>query len=274
MELLLGKKTNYKGYYDPNLLYPIARAIGREKIGIEGKLPFKSGFDIWNCYEVSWLNAKGKPEVRVLEFMVPHFSKNIIESKSLKLYLNSFNGTRFENDGVVTDLIKSDLSKICDTEIHAELKNINNYVGDTLSGFEGANLDELDVEVQNFDLNADLLTIEDNTKEVCEVVYSNLLKSNCLVTNQPDWASVQISYQGPKIDHKSLLLYILSFRDHNEFHEQCVERIFNDISNKCAPTELEVYARYTRRGGIDINPIRSSKDLKATGVNNFRQIRQ
>lgn len=274
LETILGKQTAYIDVYDNSLLQPISRKFAREQLQIIGDLPFY-GFDIWNCYEVSWLNQTGKPEIRILEFMVSSDSPNIIESKSLKLYLNSFSNTKLSSSEQVIELITRDLSLIFGSDVIVFLKDLESYDGTRLQSFSGINLDRLDVTITSFEISQNLpKLLEDNTKIVDEVLYSNLLKSNCLVTNQPDWASVQISYRGKKIDHSSLLKYLVSFRNHNEFHEQCVERIFCDISKFCTPDELTVYARYTRRGGIDINPIRSSSNLDITKISNLRHIRQ
>ncbi|MCC8417556.1 MAG: NADPH-dependent 7-cyano-7-deazaguanine reductase QueF [Rickettsia endosymbiont of Bryobia graminum] len=274
MENLLGEKTEYKDQYTNSLLYPISRKLARDQIGlISGALPFH-GFDIWNCYEVSWLNLNGKPEVRILGFVVNCDSPNIIESKSLKLYFNSFNNSKFKNITQVKELIENDLSKVLGAVINISINDLQSYNNSTLQSFEGINLDILDVVMNNFVTDDNLPRLFDDGEKVEEVLYSNLLKSNCLVTNQPDWASVQISYKGKKIDHNSLLKYLISFRNHNEFHEQCVERIFCDIKNFCSPDELTVYARYTRRGGIDINPIRSSMPLDLSKISNLRHVRQ
>ncbi|WP_425360302.1 MULTISPECIES: NADPH-dependent 7-cyano-7-deazaguanine reductase QueF [unclassified Candidatus Tisiphia] len=273
-ETILGKQTAYIDVYDNSLLQPISRKFAREQLQIIGDLPFY-GFDIWNCYEVSWLNQTGKPEIRILEFMVSSDSPNIIESKSLKLYLNSFSNTKLNSSEQVIELITRDLGLIFGSDVIVFLKDLESYDGTRLQSFSGINLDKLDVTITSFEISQNLpKLLEDNTKIVDEVLYSNLLKSNCLVTNQPDWASVQISYRGKKINHSSLLKYLVSFRNHNEFHEQCVERIFCDISKFCTPDELTVYARYTRRGGIDINPIRSSSNLDVTKISNLRHIRQ
>ncbi|MCC8398322.1 MAG: NADPH-dependent 7-cyano-7-deazaguanine reductase QueF [Rickettsia endosymbiont of Labidopullus appendiculatus] len=274
LETILGKKIAYIDFYDNSLLQPISRKFAREQLQIVDALPFY-GFDIWNCYEVSWLSQTGKPEVRILEFMVSSDSPNIVESKSLKCYLNSFNNTKFESSEQVKELIAKDLSLIFESTVIISLKDLESYDGTRLQSFSGINLDRLEVTITSFEISQNLpKLLKGNTRIVDEVVYSNLLKSNCLVTKQPDWASVQISYRGKKIDHSSLLKYLVSFRNHNEFHEQCVERIFCDISKFCTPDELTVYARYTRRGGIDINPIRSSSKLNVTKISNLRHIRQ
>ncbi len=278
-QILLGKQASYLDEYSPSLLFPINRSTARAEIGIEpeAELPFY-GYDIWNCYEVSWLNSKGKPEVRVLEFFVPAESENIVESKSVKLYLNSFNNSKFSSDAEVASLIKQDLSKTVKADVYLAMRSLESYHSSSLSSFTGVNLDLLDISITDFAINNNLPHLAQSTNSTEEVLYSNLLKSNCLVTNQPDWGSIQISYKGRQIDHSSLLKYIISFRNHNEFHEQCVERIFQDILTNCKPAELTVYARYTRRGGVDINPIRSTKHngcvLNVTSINNLRHVRQ
>ncbi len=251
----LGKNVEYKDTYSPDLLYPIARQAKRSEIGLSGKLPFHGG-DLWNAYEVSWLNLKGKPEVRLAQFYFPFDSQNIIESKSFKLYLNSFNQSKFSSAEEVTELLKKDLSQGAQIDVDVKLFKIHEKESFELKFFEGSSLDELDIEINTYQIDPNLLATKQ--EKTSEKLYSHLLKSNCLVTGQPDWASLFIKYEGNKIVHESLLSYIVSFRQHNEFHEQCVERIFNDILNKCAPEKLTVYARYTRRGGLDINPFRSN----------------
>jgi 7-cyano-7-deazaguanine reductase len=275
--MILGKSTAYKDKYDNNLLCSISRNIARKEIDISYPLPFV-GFDIWNCYELSWLGIKGKPEVRILELVIKADSENIVESKSLKYYLNSFNNTKFQDDNEVKCLIEKDLSNLLKSSVLATIKRLEDYNNNRLSLFRGQSLDMIDIEIQPSDYNKGidrgLLHLSDGDVFVEESLHSNLLKSNCLVTGQPDFASVQISYKGKKIDQTSLLKYLISFRNHNEFHEQCVERIWGDIHNICAPKELTVYARYTRRGGIDINPVRSSYTLGITSLNNLRHVRQ
>ncbi|MEA1988312.1 MAG: NADPH-dependent 7-cyano-7-deazaguanine reductase QueF [Pseudomonadota bacterium] len=253
---LLGKHTPYCTQYDPSLLFPIPRQEKRAELGIDStNLPF-DGLDIWTAYEVSWLNSKGKPIVAIVDFALPADSVYLIESKSFKLYLNSFNGTRFDNAESVTDLWVKDLSYACGSGVSVDLRSLE--FEETLIGkLPGTNLDNLDIEVSKYSVDSSLLKIAGN-ESVTETLNSNLLKSNCLVTGQPDWGSVVIRYEGKQIDHEGLLQYIISFREHNEFHEQCVERIFTDINKFCKPEKLTVYARYARRGGLDINPYRSN----------------
>lgn len=255
---LLGKTTEYKDTYDASLLYPIARKLNRDDLGIdEQSLPFK-GEDLWTGYELSWLNEKGKPVVAVAEFIFPCQSPSIIESKSFKLYLNSFNQTRFASMAEVGDILTRDLSNAVEADVKVRLYGADDVALFAATALPGVCLDEQDITITDYDLQPQLLQLDKSAEYVEETLYSHLLKSNCLITSQPDWASVVIRYQGTKINHQSLLRYLISFRSHNEFHEQCVERIFSDIMRIAKPQQLEVYARYTRRGGLDINPYRST----------------
>ena len=274
-EILLGKDVKYKDFYDNSLLFPIKRSLNRNKIIIQSELPF-NGYDLWNCYELSWLNLKGKPEVRILHFVISANSEYLIESKSIKLYLNSFNNTKFTNEIQVLDLITKDLSSVSGLSVEVSMHPLDYYQKQPLSLFEGILLDEIDVEIFDYEVNSDLLKIDFNSTDnvIEETLYSNLLKSNCLVTNQPDWASVQIKYKGRKINHASLLKYLISYRNHNGFHEDCIEHIFIDILENCKPQELTIYAKYTRRGGVDINPFRTNLKLQNTEIIKIRDIRQ
>ena len=263
----LGKGTVYVNRYDPELLYPIERDINWKRQGIERtSLPFR-GVDIWNAYEVSWLNAKGKPVVALAEFRLPASSTHIIESKSFKLYLNSFNLTRFGSEAEVVKLMQQDLSKAAGGEVEVLIT----YPQDRaeIAQLEGRCIDELDVDIEHYEPAPQLLSAAGEA--VSESLVSHLLKSNCPVTGQPDWASVQVSYQGPKIDERGLLAYLISYREHGDFHEQCVETIFMDIWNHCRPQKLSVYARYVRRGGLDINPFRSSLNERPDNMRLSRQ---
>ncbi len=252
----LGKKSDYVTTYQPDLLFAIPRSQQRENIGIHDNLPFY-GVDVWNAYELSWLNTKGKPVVAMAQFQFPCSSPNIIESKSFKLYLNSFNNTKFTSLDEVYKIIKNDLSKATHADVKVDIHLLHQTSEEIQRQFDGIYLDELDITCENYHVDPTLLTIEENI--ISETVYSDLLKSNCLITGQPDWGSLQISYTGKKIQHQNLLKYIVSFRNHIEFHEHCVERIFMDIMQYCQPTKLTVYARYVRRGGLDINPFRSTE---------------
>lgn len=265
----LGKKSEYVTSYDPELLFAIPRKSKRDEIAVPEILPFY-GFDLWNHYEVSWLNEKGKPVVAIAEIIYGCETPKLIESKSMKLYFNSFNQTVFKNHQVLKKIIEKDIAERVGGVVQAHLWTLPFKKPETLApGFLAECLDELDVTCKAYTIDRHFLTVSEEIIE--ESLYSNLLKSNCLVTNQPDWGSVFISYKGKKINHAGLLQYIVSFRNHNEFHEQCIERIFIDIMTRCQPEHLTVYGRYTRRGGIDINPYRSTH---APALTNQRLIRQ
>lgn len=253
----LGKHSAYQTHYDPSLLFPIPRKTKRDELGLSGTLPF-FGVDIWNAYEISWLNMRGKPQVAIAAIMVPADSPNIIESKSFKLYLNSFNQTRLVNTDALLELLRADLSAAVGAPIQIKLQTPETFGQIKIVELDGILLDRLDIDVDNYTPNPEQLFADHQSVPVEEVLISHLLKSNCLVTGQPDWGSVQIHYVGPQINQESLLRYLIGFREHNEFHEQCVERIFIDVLRQCKPQKLAVYARYTRRGGLDINPWRSN----------------
>ncbi|MGH1426595.1 MAG: NADPH-dependent 7-cyano-7-deazaguanine reductase QueF [Arenicella sp.] len=257
-DLTLGQKTTYCSSYDAEILQAVPRYLNRQELGIVNQQPFV-GVDVWHAYELSWLNAKGKPVVALARCTVPCNTPNIIESKSFKLYLNSFNQSRFESKQTVLDLLVKDLSDVAGGEVLVELFNPEDIQAFQTSVLPGKCIDNIDIEIKEYDLKPSLLALANEDHETKETIHSHLLKSNCLITNQPDWASVIISYTGNKIDHVGLLRYLISFRMHNEFHEQCVERIFMDIMTMCLPTSLTVQALYTRRGGLDINPLRSTE---------------
>lgn len=256
-ELLLGKHTEYVFEYDKSLIFPISREQNRAKLPmpsekVNGVLPFY-GFDIWTGYEVSWLNLKGKPQVAIVEFVIPADSSHIVESKSFKLYLNSFNQTRLANQDELHQRLQSDLSEGFGAPIEVRIFSVMNFpiANEDL----GLGIDDLDIEVSDYSPNAGLLSISDIQVE--ETLHSHLLKSNCPVTGQPDWATVIIRYDGMKINREALLQYIISYRNHDDFHEHCVEQIFCDLLSLDGFNSLTVTARYTRRGGLDINPTRS-----------------
>lgn len=256
--LTLGKPTAYHDQYDNSLLQSVPRSLNREPLGLfPDSLPF-TGSDIWTLYELSWLNSKGLPQVAVGEVVLDAQSRNLIESKSFKLYLNSFNQTRFADWGEVRQTLERDLSACAEGEVRVALFRLNEIEGQPIGHFEGYCIDEQDIAIEDYRFNADYLVDATGSEIVSETLVSHLLKSNCLITNQPDWGSVMIRYTGPRIDREALLRYLVSFRQHNEFHEQCVERIFNDVMRFCHTEALTVYARYTRRGGLDINPWRTN----------------
>lgn len=268
----LGKETSYQSEYAPALLFPIPRQQKREEIGITGALPF-FGVDLWNAYELSWLNMRGKPQIAIATFTVPADSPNIIESKSFKLYLNSFNQTRLASPDALADLLRSDLTAGFGSPVQVKLTLSDAFSDLQMGELEGLLLDRLDIEVNSYTPDSSLLKANHDDAIVEETLTSHLLKSNCLVTGQPDWGSVQIRYVGAQIDQEGLLQYLIGFRNHNEFHEQCVERIFMDILRQCRPQKLSVYARYTRRGGLDINPWRSNftTGQRPSNLRNARQ---
>ena len=259
----LGKASAYVDRYDASLLFPIPRAGKRAEIGITGNPPF-FGADLWTAFELSWLNPRGKPQVAIAHITVPCETPNIVESKSFKLYLNSFNNTHFADAAEVQARIRADVSEAVwrgaatAATVGVKLLLPEQFDTEPVHELSGLNLDRLDVECTRYEPAPELLAAAFNEAPVTETLTSHLLKSNCLVTGQPDWGSVQIAYSGPQIDQAGLLQYLVSFRNHNEFHEQCVERIFMDIMARCRPIKLTVYARYTRRGGLDINPLRTS----------------
>jgi len=260
---VLGQSTRYVDQYDPALLFPMARAPQRADIGIVGQPRF-FGADLWTAFELSWLNPRGKPQVAIAHITVPCESTHLIESKSFKLYLNSFSGTRFVDADEVRRRIRDDVSAALwpDGPVRASagvrLIGPDEFDQQPVHEMDGLNLDRLDIECEHEHPAPELLCAAFDEQPVEETLSSRLLKSNCPVTGQPDWASVQIRYAGPQIDQGGLLRYIVSFRRHSGFHEHCVERIFTDLWVRCRPTKLTVYARYTRRGGLDINPWRTS----------------
>lgn len=255
--LTLGQKTEYANQYDPTLLQPVPRSLNRDDLELGEALPF-NGCDIWTLYELSWLNEKGLPQVAVGEVSIPATSANLIESKSFKLYLNSFNQTRFANWDQVEQALIKDLSHCAGESVDVTLRGVEDYTDSVIVSMEGECIDNQDIEITSYDFDRNLLSGAAKGEVVSESLHSHLLKSNCLITNQPDWGSVEIQYTGQQIDREALLRYLVSFREHNEFHEQCVERIFTDLMHFCQPQSLTVYARYTRRGGLDINPYRSN----------------
>jgi len=270
-DLPLGKPAAYREEYDPGLLCPVPRHPKRSDLGLEGSLPF-DGFDLWNAYELSWLAPGGKPVVAMAEFHFPCTSPFLIESKSLKLYLNSFNQTCFAGFDAVSAVVARDLASACGAAVQVRLLPLTDLAGALIATLPGRCLDDLEVSIDRYVYDPELLAgAADAGEVVAESLCSHLLKSNCLVTRQPDWASVLIRYRGARIDPAALLRYLISYRQHSEFHEQCVERIFIDLWRYCRPEQLTVYARYTRRGGLDINPFRSNFEKE---LPNWRLARQ
>ncbi|HHF3506539.1 TPA: NADPH-dependent 7-cyano-7-deazaguanine reductase QueF [Haemophilus influenzae] len=256
--LKLGQKTEYASQYDRTLLQPVPRALNRDGLGITQNQPFTIGADIWTAYEISWLNEKGLPQVAIADIYLDYQSQNLIESKSFKLYLNSFNQSKFADFNAVQQTMQRDLSECAQGDVKVRLNPVAVYDAQKIDHLQGDCIDEQDIEITSYEFNANWLKDCVSDEIVEEKLVSHLLKSNCLITNQPDWGTLHIHYVGKKINHEKLLRYVVSFRQHNEFHEQCVERIFCDLMHYAKPEKLTVYARYTRRGGLDINPFRSN----------------
>jgi 7-cyano-7-deazaguanine reductase len=273
----LGKPAPYVDHYDASLLFPISRAPKRTELGLHGTVPF-FGADLWTAFELSWVTPRGKPQVALAHVTVPCETPNIVESKSFKLYLNSFTNTPFASPDEVRDRIRADVSEAVwrgapsQSSVGVRLLMPDQFDAEPVHELDGLSLDRLDIECTQYTPAPELLTAAVGEQPVEETLTSNLLKSNCLVTGQPDWGSVQIRYSGAQIEQGGLLRYLVSFRNHNEFHEQCVERIFMDIWRRCKPVKLAVYARYTRRGGLDINPFRTSHPMAVPA--NVRTARQ
>lgn len=268
----LGKTVSYEGVYDPSLLFPIARQAMRSELELSQTLPF-FGIDIWNAYELSWLNMRGKPQVALLNVTVPADSPNIVESKSFKLYLNSFSQTKVAGLDALRELLRADLSAAFGAFVSVTLTPQDAFQTLAFEELEGLLLDRLDIDADEYTPNPAMLRANTEEPPVEEKLVTHLLRTNCPVTGQPDWASVQIHYVGFAIDQEYLLKYLISFRTHSGFHEQCIERIFMDILRECKPTKLAVYGRFTRRGGVDINPWRTNFTIggRPSNARNARQ---
>ena len=269
--LKLGQQTKYSEKYDRTLLQPVSRRLNRDQLNITATQPFTIGADIWTAYEISWLNPKGVPQVAIADINIDFRSENLIESKSFKLYLNSFNQTTFADFADVQQTLQRDLQDCAQGEVKVRLNSLADYTAQPIVALSGDCIDAQDIEVRDYAFNAALLNHCTGDHLVEETLVSHLLKSNCLITQQPDWGSLQIHYIGKQINREQLLRYIISFRQHNEFHEQCVERIFCDLMQYAKPEKLTVYARYTRRGGLDINPYRSNFEPLPQNVRLARQ---
>lgn len=269
--LKLGQQTKYAEKYDRTLLQPVPRRLNRDQLNITATQPFTVGADIWTAYEISWLNPKGVPQVAIADVSIDFRSENLIESKSFKLYLNSFNQTTFTDFADVQQTLQRDLQDCAQGEVNVRLNSLADYTAQPIVALSGECIDAQDIEVRNYAFNAALLNHCTGEHLVEETLVSHVLKSNCLITQQPDWGSLQIHYVGKQINREQLLRYIISFRQHNEFHEQCVERIFCDLMQYAKPEKLTVYARYTRRGGLDINPYRSNFEPLPQNVRLARQ---
>ncbi|MBA1289143.1 NADPH-dependent 7-cyano-7-deazaguanine reductase QueF [Pseudomonas japonica] len=267
----LGKASQYVSTYTPELLFPIPRAAKWAELGLTAStLPYM-GVDYWNCYELSWLLPSGKPVVAIAEFSIPADSPNIIESKSFKLYLNSMNQTVFASSEALQACLVNDLSAAAGKPVGVRIQRLADVEGQGIGTLPGVCVDDLDISTSDYSHPRPELLRCDPSRIVEESLHSHLLKSNCPVTSQPDWGSLAVSYTGPALDHASFLAYLVSFREHSDFHEQCVERVFMDLQRLLKPERLTVFARYVRRGGLDINPYRSTH---AQHFDNARLARQ
>ena len=267
----LGKSSEYISTYTPSLLFPIPRAAKWAELGLNAEtLPYK-GVDFWTCFELSWLLPSGKPVVAIGEFCFAADSPNIVESKSFKLYLNSLNQTVFADQPSLVATLQADLSEASGKPVSVRVRSLDDVQADGVGVLPGVCIDDLDITVSDYEQPRPELLACDESRIVEESVYSHLLKSNCPVTSQPDWGTVVVEYRGAALDHASLLAYLVSFRQHSDFHEQCVERIFLDLQRLLKPETLTVYARYVRRGGLDINPYRSTETVEFQNVRLVRQ---
>lgn len=269
--LKLGQNTEYKSQYDASLLQPVPRRLNREGLGIVEQQPFNQGADVWTCYELSWLNPHGLPQVAIADVEIDFKSENLIESKSFKLYLNSFNQTKFASIEEVEQTLTRDLSQCASGQVSVRIHKLADYTNQPIVNFSGECIDEQEIQIESYTFSNQHLENVAEDEIVEETLVSHLLKSNCLITSQPDWGSVQIHYVGKRLNREKLLRYLVSFREHNEFHEQCVERIFTDLMQFAKPEKLTVYARYTRRGGLDINPFRSNFERVPVNLRMARQ---
>ena len=269
--LKLGQNTEYKSQYDASLLQAVPRRLNREGLRIVEQQPFNQGADVWTCYELSWLNPHGLPQVAIADVEIDFKSENLIESKSFKLYLNSFNQTKFASIEEVEQTLTRDLSQCASGQVSVRIHKLADYTNQPIVNFAGECIDEQEIQIESYVFSNQYLENIAEDEIVEETLVSHLLKSNCLITSQPDWGSVQIHYVGKRLNREKLLRYLVSFREHNEFHEQCVERIFTDLMQFAKPEKLTVYARYTRRGGLDINPFRSNFERVPVNLRMARQ---
>ena len=269
--LKLGQNTEYKNQYDASLLQSVPRRLNREGLGIVEQQLFNQGADVWTCYELSWLNSNGLPQVAIADVEIDFKSENLIESKSFKLYLNSFNQTKFASIEEVEQTLTRDLSQCASGQVSVKIHKLADYTNQPIVNFAGECIDEQEIQIESYTFSNQHLENIAEDEIVEETLVSHLLKSNCLITSQPDWGSVQIHYVGKRLNREKLLRYLVSFREHNEFHEQCVERIFTDLMQFAKPEKLTVYARYTRRGGLDINPFRSNFERVPVNLRMARQ---
>ena len=257
----LGRETDYPSTYTPSLLHSMERAAARAKVGVQDADTLL-GEDLWTGYELSWLDSQGKPIVAGLRFRVPCQSPAIVESKSIKLYLNSFAQTKFDNQTDVLHTLDQDITLAFRSPVIIELLELSQLLG-PVQQLPGQCLDDLDIRTDIYERDPTLLTLDEPDVTVSETLYSHIFRSLCPVTAQPDWASISIEYHGAPISRKGLLKYLVSYRNHQAFHETTIEQIFCDIRNICEPQKLSVYGRFQRRGGVDINPFRSLDENSA-----------
>ena len=267
----LGEQVPSPSKYDAGILYPIPRWPARSLLDIDKKI-LMYGLDHWRAYELSWLNANGKPQVAIGEFYFSSESENIVESKSLKLYLNSFSQEKFEKVGELQRIIANDLSAISKSEVKVEINRLERISVESNQLQRVKSIDSHDILVSTYEPDETLLHVEDQVV-FDEELRSDLFKSNCPVTGQPDLASFEIQYTGAKIDEKSLLTYLCSYRTHQAYHEECAERIYRDIMQECRPNELTIALNFLRRGGLDINVYRSTVPVNSESVHS-RLVRQ
>ena len=269
INLPLGQKADYPHKYEPDVLCPISRATSRAELQLGAELPF-TGVDIWNVWELTWLSPSGQPRVATAEIHVPADSPSLVESKSLKLYLGSFAMSTFESETAVAEAIARDLAPCVGAPVMVSVLPVSGTEARRVARLAGTCLDDLNVACSEWEVNADLLQA-DASRTIREDVHTHVLRSLCPVTAQPDIGSLQVSYRGPQIDHAALLRYVVSFREHQDFHEACIEKMFRDLLQRCGCDELTVHARYQRRGGIDINPIRTNCGEKSRNLRLWRQ---
>ena len=269
-ETPLGRKSEYVDTYTPALLCPVPRWDAREELELDmDSVPFH-GVDLWTAYELSWLDLRGKPVVAMAELRIPCHTRNIIESKSLKLYLNSFANSQFEDRRKVIQVLEDDLSQCSGGAVEVRIAYLEEADREPLMDLNGTNVDRIDLDVASYDYDPGFLMTEQGPLRT-ETLYSHLLRSRCPVTGQPDWGTVLVRYSGQPISHASFLRYVISLRNHQGFHEQIVERVWLDIMSQCKPNHLTVYGRFTRRGGVDINPFRSNFEDLSVARRTVRQ---
>jgi len=270
----LGRRVEMPTAPDTHVLFALPRAQARVEIGLDARaLPF-TGSDTWNAYELSWLDARGKPRVAIAELRVPADSPNLVESKSLKLYLNGYANTRIDDAVDLRNAIARDLGDAVGAPVETALVEPEDFPAQAIAELPGASLDGQDIEIRDYGPpKPEHLRANARARQIEDSLTTRLFRSNCPVTGQPDWAAVQVRYIGAPIDRAGLLRYLVSFREHCGFHEACVERIFVDVMARCAPRALSVHARFTRRGGLDINPWRATPGY-AMPPANLRTARQ